>query len=230
MRKARKVVAIAFGVVAALSVGQSVGADPIGIPDSAIVVTGGQYAVRSGVDTFTLTSAIGELVQNSGATPPKDFASTCSPCAAGDVVNLSFRNTEFDAAGFNQYVDLGTGHATVGPQTYPFAAFHGSLKFNAAPVVFPDSTAETVQIETPFSFRGWFQVSSEPGPVRGGSEFRLRGLGTASTSFVREGDVFRSTGNTTFQFQNVTPEPSSMLLLGTGVAMALRRVRRRGTA
>src|SRR3982751_2839392 len=109
MRKARKVVAIAFGVVAALSVGQSVGADPIGIPDSAIVVTGGQYAVRSGVDTFTLTSAIGELVQNSGATPPKDFASTCSPCAAGDVVNLSFRNTEFDAAGFNQYVDLGTG-------------------------------------------------------------------------------------------------------------------------
>jgi hypothetical protein len=60
--------------------------------------------------------------------------------------------------------------------------------------------------------------------------FRLRGLGRASTSFLRDGNAFRPSGDTTFQFQRVTPEPSSMLLLGTGLAAlgrsAFRRLRR----
>ena len=234
MRKARKVVATALVALAAMSVGQTVRADPI---DLSALVTSGQYAVRAGVDTFRLIGEIGDLVQDSGASPPKVFASTCTPCTAGDVVDLSFRNPPFDAAGFTLFVELGTGHATIGDETFPFASFSGSLKFNAEPVVFPDTTAAMVQIETPFSFRGWFDMGTQPGPFGGGLGFRLRGGGTASTSFLRDGDVFRPSGDTTFQFgsvtavpSGVTPEPSSMLLLGTGLAAlgrsAFRRQRR----
>jgi len=162
-----------------MSIGQSVRADTI---DLAALVSSGQYAVRSGVDTFRLIGEIGELVQDSGASPPKVFASTCSPCTAGDVVDLTFRNPPLDAAGFTLFVELGTGHAAIGDETFPFASFSGSLKFSAEPVIFPDTSAAMVQIETPFSFRGWFRTGSQPGPFTGGLEFRLRGDGTASTS------------------------------------------------
>jgi PEP-CTERM motif-containing protein len=234
MRKARKLVGTAVIALAGIAMGQTVRADTI---DLAAVVNSGQYAMRSGVDTFRLTGEIGDLVQDAGASPPKVFASTCTACKAGDVVDLTFRNPPFDAAGFTLFVDLGTGHATIGAETFPFASFSGSLKFNAVPVVFPDSTGAMVEIETPFSFRGWFRTASQPGPYTGGLEFRLRGTGTASTSFLRDGDVFRPSGDTTFQFGSVTPqppgatpEPSSVLLLGTGLAAlgrsAVRRVRR----
>jgi hypothetical protein len=233
MRTARKIVATACLALGALSVGQTVRADPI---DLAALVTSGQYVVRSGVDTFRLVGEIGEIVQDAGASPPKVFVKTCTACTAGDVVDLTFRNPPFDGSGFTLFVELGTGHATIGDQTFPFASYSGSLKFSAAPVVFPETTAATVQIETPFSFRGWFRTSSQPGPYTGGVEFRLRGGGMATTSFLRDGDVFRPSGDTTFQFgvssgsPSPTPEPSSMLLLGTGLAAlgrsAFRRLRR----
>lgn len=229
----RNVSHVLTSVVAALvltSAAEPARADPV-LLDPAGVITSGAYVVKSGTDTFRLAGSWFSLIQDSGADPAKVFATTCVTCAAGDTVNLSFRNPPLTPEGYVMYVDLGSGRGTIGGTTYPFLSFSGSLKFNVAPVVFPDTDDAIVQIASPFSFRGWFQAGPNPGPFLGGTEFRLRGLGTASTWFIRDGDVFRPSGDTTFEFNTVTPEPGSLLLLGTGLAAfgrtGWRRIRRR---
>jgi hypothetical protein len=52
-------------------------------------------------------------------------------------VNLSFRNPPLDAAGFTQFVQLGTGRGTIGDETFPFLSFSGSLKFNGRRTIDP---------------------------------------------------------------------------------------------
>jgi PEP-CTERM motif-containing protein len=217
MLKVRRTWIAILSTVALVASVRAAGADPIPF-DPAIHITGGTYVASAERDVFNLTGPQIELHQNAGVVTPKVMPASCAPCAAGDIVNLGFRNPPLDADGFTRFVDLGIGEGVIGGQAYPTLAFSGSLKFTAVPVAFGDTGESSVLVETPFAFRGWVRAGTTPGPFSGGTEFRLRGAGTASSRFVREGGAYRSVGTTTFAFSPV-PEPSTVLLFASGLAV-----------
>jgi hypothetical protein len=228
MRKTWKVWMSAIATVALLCASWDAGADPISAFDPANQITGGRYIADPAGDIFNLLGPVIEMHQNAGFLTPKDFPATCDACMFGDVVNLSFRHPPLDSAGFTRFVDLGSGDGRIGDQTYPALTFSGSLKFNATPLTFPDIDDPFVVIATPFTFRGWVRASATPGPFQGGTEFRLRGVGTARTGFIKDGDAYRPSGTVAYDFEPAAvPEPSSVLLLATGLASVRAAVWRR---
>ena len=106
---------------------------------------------------------------------------------------------------------------------FPSLDFTGSLAFRIEPVVFPDPEGPTVFVNAPFVFNGVVHAFAADREV-----FRhaLRGRGVEFTEYVRKDDNRFTFGESSVIFQfdtSPTPEPSTLLLVGSGALVALSR-------
>ena len=198
-------------------------ADPITITGGALTATG-----VFGPTTFILT---GENFAVAGGREP-GFAgpSQCSPCVAGDVVNF---NSQFEGE-----ATLGSGPAIVNGVAYSKLFYAGVLAFQGDGVQFPAGSS-TVNLMSSFALstdpaNASFLEAFVSQDLLGPPVFRvgLAGRGVATATYFEGPEGLFNFSHVTYAFQSAAPvpEPTSFLLLATGLAGTgiWRHVKRRG--
>lgn len=166
-----------------------------------------------------------------------DFGSTsdaaCSPCAAG--------KTYFYNSSFTGSTGIGSGEVTINGVFHERLYYSGQIRFFGSAILPSiDTSSDTFFFDAPFTFtadlKGYIShpVTSSPGdPI---FSTQLSGQGIATIEFYtfigRDGVRYFSYKNVTYNFQPAAPvpEPTTIFLLGTGLAGFAARARRRRRA
>ncbi len=206
---------LALGVVLSST---AAAADPIRIVESGSVFTGGD---DTGFNMFAPSFSF-------MASRVLDPIVNCAPCAPGSAFNLSTTLAVSDWS----------GSATIDGQTYDSIYLRGLFHFDAGSVIVPnmapgqsgpDNEGLSREVGT-FRFTGTLAGFAAPGGGAPLFSTNLSGAGgtvAAFSNFPSESGIRVAQLDYHFQSVSATPEPGSLLLLGSGAAWIAARWRTR---
>ena len=213
-------------LIAVLAVPVMVAVGAAGAHADPLVVRGGSMLVLDFEGDFFRFAGDGFAVNLTGPANLSRFVVMprpgCDPCVPGNVWDPSFRT--------DGEIELGLGNASFGSIVHPDVRLFGTLDFMATPVTFAPPGDEFFFMRTPFTFNG-----SIRGIANGREVFAdaFAGAGTASRVFDPNEDGRWIGGENQFQYRfadpaDPVPEPATLLLVGSGAAIAgvMRRRRR----
>jgi len=199
-----------------------------------IFITGGQIVVGPGLNGPGTIGLIGTrdfsvTGQLSGA--GRVDARECFPCEPGTAISLGTVWTGFDLLATVAALE-GTLYTQVGGANSPNQLLVQTAGATVAPAF---GTSNQVTLTAPFSFEGLFTHAPDvTGPT---ATETLFGSGLATLSLVRlpgDGTVpdLWQYGSVRFDFASTAapvPEPASLVLLGSGLALIARKTLRRAS-